>query len=96
MCDQAMKELPPGVRPHVPRRPLWLCRACADVWPCPTARLKLKAVYGDDRAGLCVLLCGLLYEAIEDLHRLNPRTGPSPQGLFDRLVGWAAPRSHVD
>jgi hypothetical protein len=35
---------------------MWLCRGCAEVWPCPTARLKLKAEYGDDRASLCVYL----------------------------------------
>jgi hypothetical protein len=88
--------LPAMVRQHAPRRPIWLCRTCATTWPCPAARLMLKAEYGDDRAGLCVYLCGLLHEAIEDLYRLNPHDGPNPQGLFDRIVGWARPRTHVE
>jgi hypothetical protein len=75
---------------------MWLCHACAEVWPCPTARLKLKSEYGDDRAALCVYLCGLLHAAIEDLYRLNPHDGPTPQGLFDRIVGWARPRTHIE
>ena len=84
-------------RPHLPQRPLWLCHACAAVWPCGTARLKLKAEYGDDRAALIIYLCSLLVEAIDDLHRLNPdTTAPDPQGLFDRIVGWARPRTHTE
>jgi hypothetical protein len=37
------------------------------IWPCPTARLKLKAEYGDNRAALYIYLCGQLHVAIEDV-----------------------------
>ncbi|GAB3797048.1 hypothetical protein [Micromonospora zhanjiangensis] len=91
------REVTPAPRPpHVPRRPLWLCRACSENWPCPTARLKLKAEYGDDRTALIIYLCGLLHEAIEDMNRLHPDNGPDPGSLFNRIVGWARPRTHIE
>jgi hypothetical protein len=85
--------LPAGLGPHVPHRPLWICRVCAGSWPCAIARLKLKAEYSDDRAALCVYLCGLMHEAAADLYRLNPHDAPAPQAIFDRFTGWAPPRT---
>lgn len=41
-------------RPHLPLRPLWLCRVCAAPWPCPVARLTLRQEYAHDRVGLSV------------------------------------------
>ncbi|MEH1013837.1 hypothetical protein V6U90_12110 [Micromonospora sp. CPCC 206060] len=80
------------VAPHTPIQPLWLCRPCAQPWPCPTARLTLRAEYADDRIGLSVYLCGLLHAAMRDLHRLNPHDMPGPQAMYDRFVGWNRPR----
>ncbi|MFG1678394.1 hypothetical protein [Micromonospora sp. NPDC049282] len=78
-------------RPHLPVRPIWLCRCCAQPWPCGVARLALAAEYADDRVGLSVYLCGQLYDAATDLHRLNPNDAPSPQALFARFIAWARP-----
>ncbi|MBQ1035654.1 hypothetical protein ACQP08_30755 [Micromonospora zamorensis] len=79
-------------RPHLPLRPLWLCRVCAAPWPCPVARLTLRQEYADDRVGLSVYLCAVLHEAAADLYRLNPHDGPEPAALFTRFLGWARPR----
>ncbi|MCM0674248.1 hypothetical protein NCC78_06035 [Micromonospora phytophila] len=79
---------PPGGRPHLPVRPLWLCRACGRPWPCAEARLLLKVEYGDRSVDLTIYLSGLYHEATHDLFRLNPHDGPTPRELFDRFVGW--------
>ncbi|MFD0823433.1 hypothetical protein ACFQ0D_35110 [Micromonospora zhanjiangensis] len=84
--------MPDGVRPHLPLRPLWLCRVCGTPWPCATARLKLKCEYADDRTGLSVYLCSVLHEAIADLCRLDPANPPAPHATFTRFVAWAKPR----
>ncbi|MEV0806938.1 hypothetical protein [Micromonospora sp. NPDC050200] len=75
-------------RPHLPLRPLWLCRVCAAPWPCATARLALVAEYAHDRVALSVYLCTVLYDAAADLHRLHPHDGPDPAALFARFLGW--------
>ncbi|MFF0313647.1 hypothetical protein ACFYPH_03215 [Micromonospora sp. NPDC005252] len=79
-----------AVRPHLPMRPLWLCRVCAAAWPCQPARLLLTMEYRRDRVGLSVYLAGLLFEATADLIKLNPNPAPSPAELFARFVGWTA------
>ncbi|MEO3781362.1 hypothetical protein ABGB16_32145 [Micromonospora sp. B11E3] len=76
-------------RPHLPIRPLWLCRACAAPWPCATARLTLLHEYARDRVALLVYLGGQLHDAADELYRLNPHDGPEPAQLFDRFLGWA-------
>ncbi|MET7960704.1 hypothetical protein ABZ356_07565 [Micromonospora zamorensis] len=79
-------------RPHLPLRPLWLCRICAAPWPCPVARLTLHQEYAHDRIALSIYLCAVLHDAASDLYRLNPHDGPDPAALFARFLGWAAPR----
>ncbi|MFD2766612.1 hypothetical protein [Micromonospora eburnea] len=83
----------PSTRPHLPLRPLWLCRVCAAPWPCAAARLALVTEYATDPVGLNVYLCGVLYEATADLHRLHPDDGPDPAVLFDRFLAWARRRA---
>ncbi|WP_018785198.1 hypothetical protein [Micromonospora sp. CNB394] len=80
-------------RPHLPIRPLWICKRCAHPWPCAEARLALLTEYAADRLALSVYLCGQLYDAAQELHRLNPHEAPSPQALFARFVGWAPLRT---
>ncbi|MER6591395.1 hypothetical protein ABT214_05975 [Micromonospora purpureochromogenes] len=75
---------------HLPMRPLWLCRRCGLPWPCGRARLALVAEYRDNAVGLFLYLAGLLHEAIDDLHRLNPSTAGNATNLFDRFLGWPA------
>ncbi|MFF0181962.1 hypothetical protein ACFYPF_22975 [Micromonospora sp. NPDC005223] len=82
-----------GTRPHLPLRPLWICKRCAHPWPCAEARLALLAEYANDQLALSVYLCGQLYDAAHELHRLNPHEAPSPQALFARFVGWAPLRT---
>ncbi|NYT96748.1 hypothetical protein [Salinispora sp. H7-4] len=66
--------------PHTPRRPLWTCRACAQPWPCPDARLHLTAEYHNRQPHLSIYLAGL--------YHLNPHDGPTPRQLFDRFIAW--------
>ncbi|OKI64319.1 hypothetical protein [Micromonospora sp. CB01531] len=73
---------------HLPLRPLWLCRACGQPWPCGRAKLDLLGSYQGSRLNLLVYLAGLLHEAIDDLYRLNPSTGGDVRDLFDRFLGW--------
>ncbi len=77
-----------AARPHLPLRPLWLCRVCAAPWPCATARLTLIAEYAHDRIALSVYLCAVLHEAAADLDRLDPDEGPTPAALFARFLAW--------
>ncbi|WP_243706222.1 hypothetical protein [Micromonospora sp. KC721] len=79
-----------AVLPHVPMRPLWLCRVCAADWPCQPARLLLLMEYRRDRVALSVYLAGILFDATADLTRLNPQPEPSPAELFERFVAWTA------
>ncbi len=74
------------VRPHVPMRPLWLCRVCAAPWPCQPARLLLLLDYRRDRVALSIHMAGCLFDATADLLRANP----NPADLFDRFIGWTA------
>ncbi|GIJ26583.1 hypothetical protein Vqi01_17450 [Micromonospora qiuiae] len=78
---------------HLPLRPLWLCRACAAPWPCASARLTLLTDYRNDRITLSIYLAARLYDAVEDLYRLDPQNVPKPAALHDRFLGWAAPRT---
>jgi len=82
-------------RPHVPQRPIWLCRVCLTEWPCVTARTRLPMEYVEDPAGLSVYLATMLQQAIDDLYRLNPQPGQDPQWMYIRFLAWAAPRMRV-
>lgn len=75
---------------HPPLRPLWLCRTCGQPWPCGPAKLGLVAEYQDSLVSLCLYLAGYLYDAIDDLHRLNPSMTGSAAHMFDRFLGWPA------
>ncbi len=77
--------LPPD---HVPLRPLWLCRACGQPWPCGRAKLVLLGSYHGSEISLFLYLAGLLHEAIDDLHRIDPSTTGDVRDLFDRFLGW--------
>ncbi|MGI5213219.1 hypothetical protein [Plantactinospora sp. CA-290183] len=82
-------------RPHLPQRPIWLCRSCAAEWPCLTARTLLPIEYVADPTALHVYLATMLQAAIDDLHRLNPEPGPDPQRLYARFLGWVKPRLEI-
>jgi hypothetical protein len=81
----------PG-RPHVPLRPLWLCRSCTAAWPCLTARNRLPVEYHADPVGLHRYLATMLQAAIDDLYRLNPDPGPDPAIMYARFLAWVGPR----
>ncbi|WP_320067401.1 hypothetical protein [Micromonospora sp. RTGN7] len=81
------------IRPHVPLRPLWICRACGAPWPCGTARLTLLADYRNSRIALAIHLAGMMYDAVEDLRLLDSRDVPRPEGLHARFLGWATLRT---
>ncbi|MEO3816091.1 hypothetical protein [Plantactinospora sp. B24E8] len=73
---------------HAPQRPMWLCRACGGDWPCAPARDLLPRQFRLDPLALFVYLGICLYEATEDLYRLNPNPGPDPAVLHARFMGW--------
>ncbi|MFJ6198586.1 hypothetical protein [Micromonospora sp. NPDC092111] len=81
--------------PHTPLRPMWFCRADGQPWPCPEARLLLRAEYGDRQPALSIYLAGLMYEAMHDLYHLNPHDGPAPRDLFQRFVAWGPYRRPI-
>jgi SAM-dependent methyltransferase len=84
-----------AVRPHVPLRPIWLCRSCARPWPCPVARTRLTIEYATDPVALHVYLGTVLQHAIDDLYRLNPQPGPDPAAMYARFLAWARPRLRI-
>ncbi|MEH0841596.1 flavin reductase [Micromonospora sp. CPCC 205711] len=78
------------VRPHVPMRPLWRCRACGAEWPCQPARLSMLVQYRDDRAALLVYLATLMSEAGDQLAQLGGHVRPTD--LTERFLSWARAR----
>ncbi|MDG4829083.1 hypothetical protein O7627_07165 [Solwaraspora sp. WMMD1047] len=83
-------------RAHVPQRPLWLCRRCAQPWPCGEARLALLHEYADDPARLRIYLTSCMHDALADLLKLNPETAPTAETTFTRFLAWTAPRAARD
>jgi hypothetical protein len=77
-------------RPHVPLRPIWLCRACGHPWPCGEARLSLLVEYRGNRVALLIYLAVLHDEATEHLARLSP--DEPPPDLTERFLTWARAR----
>lgn len=77
-------------RPHLPMRPLWMCRACGQPWPCGPARLSLLAEFKGERTALILYLSGQLAEARDQLAQLGG-VG-SPADLTDRFISWARAR----
>lgn len=78
---------------HAPLRPLWICRSCAQPWPCGTARVRLLVEYRNDPVGLHLYLGWALFTAIEELYKLNPQPGPDPAVMHPRFLHWARPRT---
>jgi hypothetical protein len=73
---------------HTPLRPTWLCRGCADPWPCEGARADLLAEHADDLVFLAVFMASALGEAVRDLAELGPTAAPTPAELWDRFLAW--------
>ena len=80
-----------AIRPHVPMRPLWLCRVCAAPWPCQPARLMLTMDYRRTGSG-CPYMAGRLFDATGDLITLNPHAVPPRRELFERFLAWTRRR----
>jgi hypothetical protein len=84
----------PPTRPHVPQRPLWLCRNCAQPWPCGRAKIELLREHATDPTHLRIYLCSQLHEALRDLRALRPDDRlPTPAETFNRFLSWVAPGS---
>ncbi|GIJ47567.1 hypothetical protein Val02_44530 [Virgisporangium aliadipatigenens] len=66
---------------HTPRRPDWTCRVCAQPWPCPTRKNRLRAEHAEHpvRTGLFLAACAR--QAAEDLHA-------PPEAMDDRMLHW--------
>ncbi|WP_089155885.1 hypothetical protein [Micromonospora sp. NBS 11-29] len=72
---------------HAPLKPLWICTACAHLWPCTEARAELAADYAGEMVWLAVDMAELLHEASADLTRLCPNP-PDSVALYGRFLGW--------
>ncbi|MCX4474701.1 flavin reductase [Micromonospora sp. NBC_01655] len=79
-----------AARPHLPVRPIWLCRVCGHPWPCGMARLSLLTEYRGNRTALLIYLATLKVEAATQLAALTP--GAPPIDLTDRFLSWARAR----
>ncbi|WP_431728930.1 hypothetical protein [Verrucosispora sp. TAA-831] len=75
-------------RPHLPMRPLWLCRRCGQPWPCGAAKVALLAGYRDSPVSLFLCLASCLHDAIDDLRQLHPHDTGGTADVFDRFLGW--------
>ena len=82
-------------RPHLPQRPLWLCRVEAHPWPCAEARLRLARQCRRDRVALCLYLGQVWVDMVSDLYRLHPDTAPEPGALAERVFGWLPSRRYA-
>lgn len=89
------QRLDSGCREHTPLRPIWLCRACGQPWPCGRAKLALVTEYDGDQVSLCLYLARMLHDAIDDLHKLNPTTTGCASDMFDRFLGWPTRRTRL-
>ncbi|MFG1654141.1 hypothetical protein ACGFIE_29835 [Micromonospora sp. NPDC049275] len=90
------QRLDSGHNEHTPLRPIWLCRACGQPWPCGRAKLALVTEYDGNRVSLFLYLARLLHDAIDDLHKLNPTTTGRASDMFDRFLGWPARHTRSD
>ncbi|WP_326561464.1 hypothetical protein [Micromonospora sp. NBC_01796] len=83
---------PVATRPlHVPLRPIWCCRVCAQPWPCADARLDLTQSFRHQHVALTIYLATQFVDAVSDLNVFDPALGPPPdtQALYQRMLGWA-------
>jgi hypothetical protein len=72
------------VNRHMPVRPAWTCVADDQPWPCPSARVHLRAEYAGDRSALAVYMSQQLMTAAVDIADRQPL----PPDLFDRFLAW--------
>ncbi|MET7709283.1 hypothetical protein [Micromonospora sp. NPDC005413] len=72
-------------RPHLPMRPVWLCRNCAAPWPCSPAQLDLIAEFYGHSIALAFYLAASMHEAIDDVYGLGLR--PSSPAMHARFLG---------
>lgn len=68
------------MRNHLPDRPLWICLADGDPWPCAVARVTLAAEYHADK--LRDVMIRFLYQAIPELRGLDQAN------RFERFLKW--------
>jgi hypothetical protein len=80
--------------PHLPLRPLWICRLDAQPWPCAQARLDLVDGFRDRTLSLTLYLAGQFVEALGDLNAIDPELGRPPDSrvLYERFIGWVPVR----
>jgi hypothetical protein len=83
-----MAETGVGIHPHVPLRPLFICKIDAQPWPCADARLGLVTGFRDRRISRCLFLGAMFIDCMNDLYKLNPDTAPQPAALYARFFGW--------
>lgn len=71
--------------PHLPARPDWTCRTCAQPWPCEPRREMLLEEYRGDAVQLVFFMAMCMTDASMDLPA-------QPSGaLSARFLGWLRP-----
>lgn len=70
---------------HLPRRPLWVCQACAELWPCGGAKDELLSLHKADSAELRATLSLFMLQVVDDFREFWT---PSPSVLGERMYGW--------
>ncbi|MEV4482222.1 hypothetical protein [Micromonospora coxensis] len=73
------------VNGHLPRRPSWACRGCAEPWPCPTYRRLLRPA---QQPLAVVVLITQAVDAIRDL-------AEPPERVLRRFL-WFTPLTEAD
>ncbi|BFU42888.1 hypothetical protein KRMM14A1004_11250 [Krasilnikovia sp. MM14-A1004] len=75
----------PSPDEHIGQRPTWVCRACAQPWPCPDARQQLLREFHGYASMLTIYMSAQMCEALQDftLHHDAP-----PPDLYQRFLGW--------
>lgn len=75
-------------RPHLPMRPVGLCRACAAPWPCSPAQLALLGEFSGQPLSLSVYLAAAMTDAITDSVALG--VSVDLPAMHARYLGWVA------
>jgi hypothetical protein len=76
----------PELPVHAPDRPSWLCRACAEPWPCEQEKATLLFASGGDLQYVVLYLGLYLVDAVSDLYPGTQYADLKP--LVQRFLGW--------
>ncbi|MFI7075509.1 hypothetical protein [Micromonospora sediminicola] len=85
-----MPQTRPELLHHVPEVPDWRCRDCAQPWPCPTSRDRLRQQHHHTPVPVFQYLGACYVQAMADLART------ADAGLHARFLGWLPRRAPLN